>query len=106
MQRRRFFAAATGAAAGLLSGPSWQRRASAEDSGGNMQLGLVTYNWGKDWDVPTLIRNCEATGFAGVELRSTHKHGVEITIDKKRRQEVASQFADSNVELVGLGSAC
>ncbi len=71
-----------------------------------MQLGLVTYNWGKDWDVPTLIKNCEATGFEGVELRSTHKHGVEITIDSKRRKEVARQFADSKVELVGLGSAC
>ncbi|MDA0284163.1 MAG: sugar phosphate isomerase/epimerase [Planctomycetota bacterium] len=106
MQRRRFIAAATGTAAGLMLGPSWQHRASAADSSKQMRLGLVTYNWGKDWDVPTLIRNCEATGFAGVELRSTHKHGVEITIDRKRRREVASQFADSNVELVGLGSAC
>ena len=71
-----------------------------------MQLGLVTYNWGKDWDVPTIIHNCEATGFEGVELRSTHKHGVEITIDARRREEVRRQFADSKVELVGLGSAC
>ena len=29
-----------------------------------MQLGLVTYMWGADWDLPTLIKNCEATGFA------------------------------------------
>ena len=43
-------------------------------------LGLVTYLWGKDWDLPTLIANCEATNFAGVELRSTHKHGVEVTL--------------------------
>lgn len=71
-----------------------------------LKLGLVTYNWGKSWDVPTIIKNCEATGFAGVELRSTHKHGVEITIDAKRREEVKKQFADSDVELVGLGSAC
>lgn len=71
-----------------------------------LKLGLVTYNWGKNWDVPTIIKNCEATGFAGVELRSTHKHGVEITIDAKRREEVRKQFADSDVELVGLGSAC
>ena len=28
-----------------------------------MRLGLVTYNWGKDWDLETLIKNCEATGF-------------------------------------------
>ncbi|MEZ6060095.1 MAG: TIM barrel protein [Planctomycetaceae bacterium] len=71
-----------------------------------LKLGLVTYNWGKDWDVPTVIRNCEETGFAGVELRSTHKHGVEITLDAKQREAVRKQFEDSAVELVGLGSAC
>jgi sugar phosphate isomerase/epimerase len=71
-----------------------------------MQLGLVTYNWAKDWDLPTLIKNCEATGFAGVELRSTHKHGVEPNLSKAERVEVAKRFADSKVELVGLGSAC
>ncbi len=71
-----------------------------------LKLGLVTYNWGKAWDVPTIIRNCEETGFAGVELRSTHKHGVEITLDAKQREAVRKQFEDSAVELVGLGSAC
>lgn len=71
-----------------------------------MRLGLVTYNWGKDWDLPTLIKNCEATGFEGVELRSTHKHGVEITLDQAERREVAARFADSPVECVGPGSAC
>jgi sugar phosphate isomerase/epimerase len=71
-----------------------------------MQLGLVTYNWGKDWDLPTLLKNCAATGFLGVELRSTHKHGVEPSLILKQRAEVADRFADSPVELVGLGSAC
>lgn len=71
-----------------------------------LKLGLVTYNWGKAWDVPTIIRNCSETGFHGVELRSTHKHGVEIGIDATRRKEVRSMFADSDVQLVGLGSAC
>ncbi|MEZ6064439.1 MAG: sugar phosphate isomerase/epimerase family protein [Planctomycetaceae bacterium] len=70
------------------------------------RLGLVTYNWGKDWDVPTLIANCGETGFQGVELRSTHKHGVEITLSAAERSEVRKRFADSSVELVGLGSAC
>jgi sugar phosphate isomerase/epimerase len=71
-----------------------------------MQLGLCTYNWGRDWDLPTLIKNCEETGFLGVELRSTHKHGVEPTLDETGRGEVAKRFADSGVTLVGLGSAC
>ena len=71
-----------------------------------MKLGMVTYLWGAKWDLPTLISNCEATGFAGVELRSTHKHGVEVTLNKAQRAEVRKRFADSPVELVGLGSAC
>lgn len=71
-----------------------------------LRLGLVTYNWGKDWDIPTIIKNCSATGFTGVELRSTHAHGVEIDISEARRDEVRRRFADSDVELMGLGSAC
>lgn len=71
-----------------------------------LKLGLVTYNWGKAWDVPTVIRNCTVTGFHGVELRSTHQHGVEITLNKQQRAEVQSRFNDSPVELMGLGSAC
>jgi sugar phosphate isomerase/epimerase len=71
-----------------------------------MQLGLVTYMWGAEWYLPTLLRNCRDTGFAGVELRTTHKHGVEPTLSTEQRREVAQRFADSGVELVGLGSAC
>ena len=71
-----------------------------------MKLGMVTYLWGAKWDLPTLIKNCEQTGFAGVELRSTHAHGVEVTLSKPERDEVRRQFADSPVECVGLGSAC
>lgn len=71
-----------------------------------MKLGMVTYLWGAEWDLPTLIKNCEQTGFEGVELRSTHKHGVEPDISPERRQEVKKRFADSPVRCVGLGSAC
>ena len=71
-----------------------------------MKLGLVTYMWGAEWDLPTLIKNCEATGFAGAELRSTHKHGVEPALTKDQRIEVRQRFADSKVACVGLGSAC
>ena len=37
-----------------------------------MQLGLVTYNLARDWSVETLIERCVETGFAGVELRTSH----------------------------------
>jgi sugar phosphate isomerase/epimerase len=71
-----------------------------------MQLGMVTYLWGAKWDLPTLIKNCEQTGFAGVELRSTHAHGVEPTLNDKQREDVRKRFEDSPVTCVGLGSAC
>ena len=71
-----------------------------------MKLGMVTYLWGAKWDLPTLIKNCEQTGFAGVELRSTHAHGVEVTLSESERKEVRLRFADSPVKCVGLGSAC
>ena len=69
------------------------------------KLGLVTYNLAKDWDVPTILKNCAATGFEGVELRTTHRHGVEVALNANARAEVRKRFADSPVELMGLGSA-
>jgi len=72
----------------------------------DFKLGLVTYNLAKDWDIDTIIKNCEATGFEGAELRTTHKHGVEPTLSKAQRAEVRKRFADSRVKLVSLGSTC
>src|SRR5258706_291811 len=43
-------------------------------------LGTVTYNLAQDWDVPTIIKNCTAARFEGVELRTSHKHGVEVSL--------------------------
>lgn len=71
-----------------------------------MRLGMVTYLWGAKWELPELIKNCEQTGFEGVELRSTHAHGVEVSLDDKQRSEVRKRFEDSSVTCVGLGSAC
>ena len=100
---RREFLAIAAAATGRLGS---MNALASQKSAKQLKLGLVTYNWGKDWDVPTIIRNCAATGFSGVELRSTHKHGVEIALSPNQRAAVKAQFADTGVELVGLGSAC
>lgn len=70
-----------------------------------MKLGTVTYNLAKDWDLETLIKNCETTRFEGVELRTTHAHGVEVALSKTERADVRKRFGDSGVELMGLGSA-
>jgi sugar phosphate isomerase/epimerase len=93
----------------LLSSAVLGANASAAESGKpaatRMRLGSVTYNIAKDWDVPTIIKNFEATGFEGVELRTSHAHGVEVSLSKAQRAEVKKRFADSKVELMGLGSA-
>ena len=71
----------------------------------SMKLGTVTYNLAQDWDIETIIKNCEAAKFEGVELRTTHAHKVEETLTKAERETVKRRFADSSVQLMGLGSA-
>ncbi len=70
----------------------------------SMEFGLVTYLWGKDMDLATLLSVCEEASIAGVELRTEHAHGVEPQLSKAQRKEVRKRFEDSSVELVGYGS--
>lgn len=72
-----------------------------------MRFGLMTYQWGIDWDVPTLIANCTRTQALGVELRTSanYAHGVEITLPDAQRREVKKRFEDSSVRIVGVASA-
>jgi sugar phosphate isomerase/epimerase len=69
-----------------------------------MKFGLVTYEWAKDWDLATLIANCEKTGVLGVELRTQHAHAVETNLSATERAEVRKRFADSKVTCLGYGS--
>lgn len=69
-----------------------------------MKLGAVTYNVLKDWDLETVITKLEQAGFEGVELRTTHAHGIEPALGQAERQKVKERFARSNVKLVGYGS--
>lgn len=97
---RREFIGTAAACAGLLTigNPSF-----AEKTGG-MKFGLVTYQWGRDWDLDNLIRNCEAAGYGGVELRTQHAHGVEPSLTPAQRAQVKRRFADSGVTCLGYGS--
>jgi len=92
-----------GVAAGVV-GSAGDLLAMRRTPGSGMRLGLVTYQWGKDWDVPTLIANCAKTKVLGVELRTQHAHKVEANLSAAQRREVKTRFADSPVELVGLGT--
>jgi sugar phosphate isomerase/epimerase len=70
-----------------------------------IQLGTVTYNIAKDWDLPTILKRLEALKFQGVELRTSHAHKVEVDLTPAQRRDVKKRFDDSPVELAGLGSA-
>jgi|UniRef100_UPI003782E8A7 sugar phosphate isomerase/epimerase len=72
--------------------------------GENIQFGLVTYQWGKDWDLPTLIKNCETAKVLGVELRIEHAHKVDVSLTPEQRKEVRSRFEDSPVDVLGMGT--
>lgn len=75
-----------------------------EVAGSKMKLGLVTYLWAKDWDIPTIINNCKTAGISGVELRVEHAHNVTLELTGEQRKEVKKQFAGSGVEIVGIGT--
>jgi hypothetical protein len=71
-----------------------------------MQLGCVTYNVLKDWDVETIVRNLDAAGFEAVELRTGHKHLVEPTINAAERARLNQFFEHSKVRLLSFGTTC
>ena len=100
--RRRFIKKSLVAGVGLSLIDPFSAHAMMKKS--KMKLGLVTYQWGKDWDLQTLIANCEKTGFLGVELRTQHAHGVETSLTASQRNDVKKRFADSPVTCVGYGS--
>ena len=92
-------------AAAMAAGPLGKTLAmSSARPGSGMKFGLVTYQWGRDWDLPTLIANCERTRVLGVELRTEHAHGVESNLSARQRRDVKKRFDNSPVTLVGLGT--
>jgi sugar phosphate isomerase/epimerase len=104
--RREFLKQSVFVGAGaLLAGPLDKALLMAATlPGAKMKFGLVTYLWGRDWDLPTLIANCEKTKVLGVELRTQHAHGVEANLSAQQRREVRKRFQDSPVTLLGPGT--
>jgi len=111
VSRRRFLAAAGAAATGLAlpaaaSGANAPGSPAANARPLQFKLGIVTYNVARDWDLPTILKICKGVGLAAVELRTTHKHGVEPSLSKEQRKEVRQRFADAGVACWGCGSVC
>ena len=103
MKRRDFLA--IGAVPALATIQPTQAPAAPSSRAG-LKLGIVTYEIAKDWDVPTIIKNLTDVGMDGVELRTTHKHGVEISLSPQARADVRKRFDDSAVKIAGLGTTC
>lgn len=108
---RRSFMASTVAAGlgtgmtGLFPGAAALAAAQAAAGGSGMKLGMVTYQMGAKMNCDELIALCRDAGLAGVELRTTHAHGVESTLGKAERDTVRKKFADSGIAIAGLGTA-
>src|SRR5262249_10997340 len=88
-------AAAQGAAAGPPKPPAPQFRPC-----------LVPCHHAGAWEVPTVSEVCGAVGLNPVELRTTHKHGVEPALTAQQRKEVRQRFADAGIEIWGCGTVC
>jgi len=104
--RRRFLKTAGYSAAGLATASFMEAHVQADQKPPQFRLGMVTYNIAARWDLPTILRICKDVGISPVELRTTHKHGVEPTLTKDQRREVRQRFADAGVECWGCGSIC
>jgi sugar phosphate isomerase/epimerase len=70
-----------------------------------LKLGVMTYTLAKEWDIETIIKNLSEAGYQSVELRTTHAHGVEVSLSEKERKEVKKRFKDSPLEAISLASA-
>lgn len=106
MHRRSFLTTGIVGVAGTAVPAPGKETPPAAVRAPRFRLGLVTYELGKNWDIDTLIQNCMAAGFEAAELRTTHRHGVEISLSKDQRVEVRKKFADSPVRLLSLGTTC
>ncbi len=107
LTRRRFLQTTGGLTAAGLALPAAAKSITPTAKAPlKFRLGIVTYNIAANWDVPTILRICKSVGLSPVELRTTHKHGVEPSLSKAARKEVKKRFADAGIEIWGCGTTC
>ncbi len=70
-----------------------------------LKLGVMTYTLAEHWDIDTIIKNLTETGYQSVELRTTHAHGIEVSLSAAERAEVKKKFEDSALEEISYASA-
>jgi sugar phosphate isomerase/epimerase len=107
IHRRRFLQTSSTLAAALTARPAAGADSRpAEAALLKFRLGIVTYNIAAHWDIATILKVCRAVGLGPVELRTTHKHGVEPTLNTDQRHAVRKRFADAGVDIWGCGTTC
>jgi sugar phosphate isomerase/epimerase len=105
LSRRKFLCGTASSTPALVLG-SVPAIKSPDQTKCPFRLGIVTYNIAADWDLAGIIKVCKSVGLSPVELRTTHKHGVEPSLGKLERQEVRKRFADAGIEIWGCGTVC
>lgn len=109
MKRRNFFGTSALAAAALvmpvkkisLSGHSEKKPILNTDP---LKIGVMTYTLAQKWDIETIISNLSQAGYQSAELRTTHAHGIEVTLSPAKRAEVKKRFKDSSLLAISLAS--
>ena len=104
LSRRTFLGSTAALGAAGIASLAVQPAKAADADDVAIGFGLVTYMWGADWDLPTLLENCRKTNCPGIELRTTHAHKVEPQLNEQQRADVAKRFGDAGVTCVGIGS--
>lgn len=101
---RRFFLKSAGAGAAATVLPSMDLLASKPKKSTEivlnknpLKLGLMTYRVGMKWDIDTIIKNLTEAKYEHVELRTTHAHGVEVTLSASERAAVKKRFQDAGI---------
>lgn len=100
--RRRFLRQTSATAASILGMTAIAKALRPE--GENISFGLCTYQWGAEWDIPTIITNLKQLGIKGVELRVDHAHKVTPDLSPEERADVRMKFEDAGLVLIGMGT--
>ena len=104
--RRSFLAAAAGVVPAMTVAAPVVQPARRDRPQTRLRLGTVTYNIAATWDINTIIARLTDIGIEGVELRTTHAHGVEPRLGPAERVEVRRRFENSPIQLASLGTVC
>jgi sugar phosphate isomerase/epimerase len=103
--RREFLAGASMVSGGIAAlGGNLRGAPPQAPAKSQIKLGIVTYNIAKGWSLDEIIQNLAEVRFQGVELRTGHAHGVELSLSPRERAAVRDRFAGSPIKIVQLGS--